>query len=223
MKGIASGLVGLFLLVNLSHAADKVELKDENANISYSVGYQIGGDFRRQGLTLNEQALVQGILDAGSQNEPLLSTEAMQATLAGLKQKIVAGQMQAARQESSRFLAENAKRPGVVVLPGGVQYKELAPGSGPHPTLADSVTIKNRMHRLKGTELVADQRTSDPKTYALNQVLPGLQEVLQRMAAGATWQVVLPPGPAMAAKGETLENAGVLVYELELISIQPGK
>lgn len=215
-------LLLIVLLPVFSAFAAPVELSTEAETVSYSVGYQVGGDFQRQGWELNSDALVQGIRDAIDNVEPRLSPDEMNSILMNLKKKLVAEQQLTAKQENVAFLAENAKKAGVVVLPSGVQYLVLKEGSGKRPTLKDDVTIKYRLGRVKGKDLVTDTQSSEPKSYALNQVLPGLQEVLLLMGEGATWQIILPPGPAMGPKGEAFENAGILVYELELISIQPA-
>jgi len=57
----------------------------------------------------------------------------------------------------------------------------------------------------------------------LEKALPGLQEVLKLMKEGSVWQIVLPPVRAPGVRGEAMENAGVLIYELELVSVQPGE
>ena len=36
-------------------AAETLSLDDETARINYSLGYQIGGDFKRQGVDLNRR------------------------------------------------------------------------------------------------------------------------------------------------------------------------
>ncbi|NJC89055.1 MAG: peptidylprolyl isomerase [Desulfuromonas sp.] len=222
MTKLLPAILAFVLLPVFGAFAAPVELATEAEKVSYSVGYQVGGDFQRQGWELNPEALVEGLRDAINKGAPRLSPDEMKTTLLNLKKKLVAEQQVTAKQENAAFLAENAKKAGVVVLPSGVQYLVIKEGSGKRPTLKDSVTIKYRLGRIKGKELVTDNQASDPKSYPLNQVLPGLQEVLPLMGEGATWQIVLPPGPAMGPKGEALENAGVLVYDLELISVQPA-
>ncbi len=221
VKSILCGCLGIIFLSNIGLAADKREL-NETKKINYSVGYQIGGDFRRQGWELDAELLVLGIRDALGQAEPLLPPEQMNATLANLKKKIVVEQRETARLADAAFLAANAGKAGVVILPGGVQYKVIKQGAGKQPTLKDSVTIRYRVSRVNGREIATGYPDSGPKTYPLQKALPGLQKVLPLMAEGALWQIVLPPGPALGTRGEALENAGVLIYELELVSVEPG-
>jgi FKBP-type peptidyl-prolyl cis-trans isomerase FklB len=222
MKRIFAIVLGILLIAAGGHAADKkMELTGEGDRINYSVGYQLGGDFQKQGLSLNPEALLQGIRDAISRAEPLLSQAQMSATLTDLKKKVVADQRRSSHEADARFLSENAKKPGMTTLASGVQYRVLKEGAGKQPKPGDSVTLRHRFGRADQWEAMSSLPQTEPKTYPLRKALPGLQEALSLMKEGAVWQVVLPPGPALGTQGEALESAGVLVYELELISVQP--
>jgi FKBP-type peptidyl-prolyl cis-trans isomerase FklB len=221
--------IGLVLLSGICLAADKkMEIKSEEDKINYSVGYQIGGDFKAQGVALTPDVLVQGIRDALNKNEPLLSKEQMSTTLINLKKKVLADQQrqekQAAetvRKANADFLKENAKQKGVTVLPSGVQYKVLKAGSGKKPTLKDSITINYRVTRVDGKEITSNAANA-PKTYPVAQAIPGLQEVLPLMAEGAKWQIVLPTASASGGR-DPLDDMGVMIYEMELVSVLPAK
>lgn len=223
------GLLGLVLLPGVCPASDRVELKNETEKINYSVGYQIGGDFKAQNVALTPDALVQGIRDALNKNEPLLSQEQMNSTLMNLKKKIVVDQQRQekqtaaeSRRASAAFLAENAKQKGVTVLPGGVQYKVLKEGAGKKPTLKDDVKVHYRITRVDGKEIGNTYVGGKPRTSPLAKAIPGLQEVLPLMAEGAKWQIVLPTGTASGGR-DPLDEMGVLIYELELISVHSAK
>ena len=223
MKKIIMGCLFVVLIHGLCLAESKVVPNNETDRINYSIGYQIGGDFQRQGWKLNSEMLTQGIRDAVENADPLISPEQMNTTLVSLKKKLVAGQQGSFKQAGAAFLTENAVKEGVVVLPSGVQYKVFKDGAGKQPSLNDSVTIRYRVSRVDGQAISTDYPSSKPKTYPLKKALPGLQEVLQLMKEGSVWQVVIPPGPALGTTGEALENAGVLLYQLELVSVQAGK
>jgi FKBP-type peptidyl-prolyl cis-trans isomerase FklB len=222
------GLLALVLVPGVCPAAGKAELKTETERINYSVGYQIGGDFKAQGVELTPDVLVQGIRDALNKNEPLLSQEQMNSTLISLKKKVVADQQQQEKQAaaenrkaSAAFLKENARQTGVTALPSGVQYKVLKAGSGKKPTLQDSITINYRVTRIDGKE-IAKTDANTPKSYPVAKAIPGLQEVLLLMAEGAKWQIVLPAATASGGR-DPLDDMGVMIYELELLSISPAR
>lgn len=222
MKKISIVCLGIILVSGVCLAAEKIELKNEMDRINYSIGYQIGGDFQRQGWKLNSELMTQGMRDALDHTTPLLSQEQMNTTLKVMKKQLVADQQHKSKEAEKAFLAANAKKEGVVVLPSGVQYKVIKEGAGKQPTLKDSVTVQYRVGRIDGQAITTGYPDSKPKTYPLMKALPGLQEVLQLMKEGSVWHIVLPSGPALGGRGEALVNAGVLVYELELVSVQPG-
>lgn len=223
------GFLGLLLLSGLCQAADKKELKNDTERINYSVGYQIGGDFKSQGVELEPDALVQGIRDALKQNMPLLSQEQMNATLVGLKKKIVADQQEIKRKAAAEnrkagqaFLIENAKQKGVTVLPSGVQYKVLKEGSGGKPTLKDEVKVHYRMTHVDGREIGNTYVGGKPRTYPVAKAIPGLREVLQLMPEGSKWQIVLPTATAAGGR-DPIDDMGVLIYDMELLSIRTAR
>ena len=85
-------IAALTLPADRVSAQDALKLDDETARINYSLGYQIGGDFKRQGVELNPEAVVKGMQDALSGSEPLMPQQDMNATLVELKRKVVAEQ-----------------------------------------------------------------------------------------------------------------------------------
>lgn len=68
------------------------ELSNEKARVNYSVGYQIGDDFKRQGVSINLAALVKGIQDAISGQTPLMSADEQRDALVNLQRKVDAQQ-----------------------------------------------------------------------------------------------------------------------------------
>lgn len=220
MTKVLLAFLGLALLPAIGSAAEPVAFNTEAEKVSYSVGYQVGGDFQRQGWEINPDAMVQGLRDAISKSEPRLSPEEMNATLVNLKKRLVAEQQDARKQADAAFLAANAKREGVTVLPNGVQYNILRPGTGKKPSMQESVTILYRVTRSDGKE-ISSTEPGKPKTYPVAKAVPGLQEVLQLMAEGAKWQIVIPSGLA-AGERNPLADTGVVIYDLELVSVQPA-
>ena len=71
----------LLSLCATSVIADEIKLKSEADRISYSLGQQIGRDFKRQGVDLDAAALVRGFNDAYGGSEPALDREEMNAAL----------------------------------------------------------------------------------------------------------------------------------------------
>lgn len=201
-------------------AAEPVDLSDETAQISYSLGYQIGGDFKRQGVNIDATAVIQGIEDALADNEPQLSLQQMTALLVALKQKVVAVQQRELMTNTKEFMDANRKKEGIMELPSGSQYRVISKGDGPSPDIADKVDIHYITRRTDGTQIATTYSEPIPRTYEIRQMLPGLQEALLKMNRGARWEIFVPPGSG--GRKEAMVNSGVLIYEVELIAIHPA-
>ena len=93
-------------------------LTSEPDRINYSVGFQIGNDFKGEPDTLNPELVVQGMADAVSGAEPRLSREEMQTVLTELHRKMAAvahakpGQDLASAEADKAFLEDNAQKSG---------------------------------------------------------------------------------------------------------------
>ena len=210
--------LGLLLCCGVAFAADPVALKDETDQISYSLGYQIGGDFKMQQVSINPDVVVRGMQDALADKAPALSPQEMKALMVALKQKVVAVQQRESLRSSHEFLAANSKKPGIVELPGGGQYRVITAGSGASPALDDTVEIHFRTTRADGSVIASTYGEGTPRPYQVKSMLPGLQQALLQMNVGAKWEVFVPP----TGRSESMENGGVLIYEVELIAIHPA-
>jgi FKBP-type peptidyl-prolyl cis-trans isomerase FklB len=228
-KRFANRILSAFILFvfpfGAHAAAGSVELKDEKDRINYSVGYQIGGDFKKQGVNLNPEALVQGIRDALNETQPLMTREDMESTLVALKKKIMALQetppkamAEKYRGEGREFLVKNAARDGVTTLPSGLQYKVDKTGSGRRPGLKDTVIVNYRGTLVDGTEFDSSYRKNGPAAFSLTDVIPGWREALPMMKEGARWQLFIPADLAFGERGPLADR--VVIYEVELVSVQ---
>ena len=173
MKKIIVTIISVFLLYGPCFAEEKPSLNEEKDRISYSLGFQIGGDFRQQGKSIDPDALLKGVEDALSSAEPQLSPSAMKSTLLAMKNQSEAGQRQQKqaaveqyRGEGREFLAQNAKKEGVVVLPSGLQYKVITEGTGKTPAANDTVTVHYRGTLINGQEFYNSRRGKEtPESF----------------------------------------------------------
>jgi FKBP-type peptidyl-prolyl cis-trans isomerase len=220
----AGRAIGVFLAASLAAGAclagEKPEIKDEKDRMNYSIGYQIGKDFKRQGVPLQPELILQGAMDAASGSKPLMSGGEIQSTLTEFKKKSISAERRRRTSdlaEGSAFLAENAKKEGVVTLRSGLQYEVLRKGSGKTPTAADNVTFHYQGTLPDGTEFDSSYRKGKPASARVDGVIPGWKEALQLMKEGDKWRIVLPPG---LAYGDRKPLGGkTVIFELELLSV----
>ncbi len=81
-------LLSIFLSYSNLNAEEATRLESETDRISYSLGYQLGNDLKRQGLDLDADALVFGFNNASVGAEPALDRKEMDTILRDLKGKI---------------------------------------------------------------------------------------------------------------------------------------
>ena len=209
----------------------RLSLKDEYAKISYSVGYQVGGDFKRQNLTLQPALLLKGIQDALNGNELMMNKSEMQNVLVDLKKKIDASQQEEKKKaaeknlaEGKTFLLKNQKKRGVRTLESGLQYRILKKGSGASPKPTDMITLHYKGTLIDGKEFDSSYKRGEPATFRADSAIRGWVEALQMMNEGAKWKLFVPPDMAYGERGAGLISPNsTLVFNLELISAQPSK
>jgi FKBP-type peptidyl-prolyl cis-trans isomerase len=209
-----------------SETKGPVPLESEDAKVNYSVGYQIGGDLKRQGVPLDPDALAAGIRDANAGGEARLNEEERRASLTALQNRMrnaeqVSREAEAAKNlaAANAFLEANRVKEGVTTLPSGLQYKVLTEGSGPKPATTDIVTVHYRGTLIDGTEFDSSYSRNEPATFPLNRVIKGWTEGLQLMSEGAKWELYIPPdlGYGPQGAGAKIPPQSALVFEVELI------
>ena len=94
-------------------------------------------------------------------------------------------------ESNQQFLADNAKRAGVMTLPDGLQYQVIKSGTGKSPTPNDLVTVTYRGSLING--MVFDEtQPGKTATFPAGQLIPGWVEALQKMKEGDEWELVIP-------------------------------
>jgi FKBP-type peptidyl-prolyl cis-trans isomerase FklB len=120
-----------------------------------------------------------------------------------------------------KFLEENGKRPGVVVLASGLQYEIITEGTGPKPTAKDKVTCHYHGTLIDGTVFDSSVRRGQPATFPLNMVIKGWTEGLQLMTQGSKWRFFIPPHLAYGDRQVSAQIGpnSTLIFEVELLGI----
>ena len=119
------------------------------------------------------------------------------------------------------FLAENAKKDGVIVLPSGLQYKVLKQGDGIVPQKTDKVKVHYEGRLIDGTVFDASSKHgTEPATFRPDQVIKGWTEALTMMPVGSKWQLFIPQelGYGERATGQ-IPAFSTLIFDVELVGI----
>lgn len=123
------------------------------------------------------------------------------------------------------WLAENAKKPGVVSLPSGLQYKVITEGKGAKPTVEQEVTVKYEGHLIDGTEFDSSYKRNPQTTkFRCNQVIKGWTEALTLMPVGSKWEIYVPQELGYGSRDMgKIPAYSTLVFTVELVDITPEK
>ena len=138
--------------------------------------------------------------------------------LKALKEEKSAANLKAAEQ----FLAENATKQSVVVLPSGLQYQVLVEGNGEKPNLHNVVTCHYHGTLINGEVFDSSVKRGRPASFPVNGVIKGWIEALQLMPVGSKWRLFLHPNLAYGDKqvSALLGPNCALIFDVELISFQ---
>lgn len=203
------------------------ELKDTKDKVSYSIGLNIGFNFKKQNMDLNADALMAGVKDAISGRKPLLDENQVRETMTIWTKEVAEKQKamgEKTKAEGEKFLGENKKKEGVKTTPSGLQYKVIKEGTGPQPKDTDTVTVQYRGTLIDGTEFDSSYKRGQPAEFPVTGVIKGWTEALLMMKVGSKYQLFVPSNLAYGerAMGPDIGPNSTLIFEVELVGIKPG-
>ncbi len=223
-------LVCWLIALSPSAVADEQSLiQTDQQMVSYTLGYQIGGQLAAQiregSLDLDPEAFAQAIADVLSGRPPAMTSAQMEAALEMLQQQQNARRITATETGQSRgqaFQAEYSQRQDVVVTASGFQYIVIDTGECSSPGPDDTFFVHKIGQFIDGTEFDSSRGRGTPATFSLGGIIPGWQEALQLMREGDIWEVVIPSELAYGAQGAgaSIGPNETLVFEIELISVK---
>ena len=197
--------------------------------VSYALGLGIGQQLAQMGATdLNVDDFAQSIKDVLSGSELKVphreAQQIVQDNFAKKEQAMNAERAEkgkAAREAGEQYLAENAKKDGVITLPSGLQYQVLKEGNGKKPTAKDSVKCHYEGFLIDGTVFDSSVQRGEPAVFGLQQVIAGWTEGLQLMSEGAKYRFFIPYRLAYGegGAGQLIPPYAALIFDVELIEV----
>ncbi len=202
-------------------------LKTEMEKISYAIGTQIGQNFKKQGIEIRVEPLMQGLRDVMKDKELILSQDEIQQVMMSFQQRVQAEQQERQKAggginlaEGNAFLEKNKEKEGVKELPSGLQYKIIKKGTGETPTADSRVKTHYRGTLINGTEFDSSYKRNKPAEFAVRGVIKGWTEALQLMKEGAKWELYIPANLAYGERGRpSIPPNSTLIFEIELLEI----
>ena len=196
--------------------------------VSYALGLGIGHQLLQMGANdLNIDDLAAAIKDVLAGNELKVSNrdaqQIVQDYFAAKEAKLSkerAEQGKVHKEAGEKYLAENAKKAGVITLPSGLQYQVLKEGNGKKPTAKDSVKCHYEGFLIDGTVFDSSVH-GEPAVFGLQQVIAGWTEGLQLMQEGAKYRFFIPYRLAYGegGAGASIPPFAALIFDVELIEV----
>lgn len=191
--------------------------------LSYSLGLGIGRQLAQMGAKdINVDDFAQSIKDALAGKTPAVSDQEAQQIVNKFFEEQAQRQAAAAKAEGENFLAENAKKEGVVTLPSGLQYQVLREGNGKKPAATDVVECDYEGTLINGQVFDSSYRRGERATFGLNQVIAGWTEGLQLMQEGAKYRFFIPYNLAYGERGagQAIPPYAALIFDVELHKVK---
>ena len=191
--------------------------------VSYALGIGIGRQLADMGandiVTEDFAAAMKDVL-TGAQLQ-IDETEA-QAMVQEYLQRKGEERLKNVKAEGEAFLADNAKKEGIVTLPGGLQYQVLQEGNGKSPKATDQVKCHYEGTLINGKVFDSSYRRGEPATFPLNGVIAGWTEGLQLMKEGAKYRFFIPFNLAYGTRGagQDIPPYATLIFDVELIEVK---
>lgn len=197
--------------------------------VSYALGLGIGRQLAQMGASdLSIEDFAAAIKDVIAGNELKVSNREAQTIVQDYfrkqEEKLNAERAEkgkAAKAEGEKYLAENAKKEGVVTLPSGLQYMVQKEGSGKKPKATDKVKCHYEGFLIDGTVFDSSVERGEPAVFPLNQVIAGWTEGLQLMQEGAKYRFFIPYilGYGEGGAGASIPPFAALIFDVELIEV----
>lgn len=212
-------------------AAKEIDLASARARASYMVGVDLANDLRPIRDDIDLDIVQQSMRATLSGQKPQLDARQLgdvrrqfTAQLREKREKQALETAERNRRAGDAFLAANARKPGVVTTPSGLQYQVLRRGSGPRPTASATVSIHYIGRTLDGREFSNTYAAQHPETLPLPRAMPGLAEAMTLMTPGSRYRFWIPGALAYGEAGRAgdIGPNATLVFDIELLEAAGG-
>ena len=247
-QGLKEYLVGS-LDVDTAYMAEFIKGLNEGANAgdnkkkaAYYAGIQIGQQISNRMMkginhevfgddstkTISLRNFMAGFVSGVTGKNGLMTVDSASNVAQRLIQDIKARELEAQYGENKaageKFLADNAKKEGVVTLPSGVQYKVIKEGTGAIPADTSLVKVNYEGRLINDSIFDSSYKRGNPTTFRANQVIKGWTEALCKMPAGSIWEVYIPQELAYGEREQNIiKPFSALIFKIELLEVNPKK
>ena len=186
------------------------------------INYEIYGKDSTKSISLKN--FMAGFVTGATGKKGLMSVEQAgqlaQMKMQAIKAKNMEKTYGANKTAGEKFLAANAKKPGVKTLPSGVQYKVIKEGNGAMPKDTSLVTVHYEGRTIDGKVFESSYKNGQPVEIQPKQFIKGWTEALTHMPAGSIWEVYIPQNLGYGERqAGDIKPFSTLIFKIELISV----
>ena len=206
-----------------------IALNTLTERLSYIVGENMAHQLKNDGLELDTDAIALAINDVMTGAPSRLTDEEKRNTVEKVQKESQERQMAAQAMQSSKnksegatYLAENAKKEGVITTETGLQYQTLEVGNGAKPNTSNRVKVHYKGSLIDGTVFDSSYDRGEPIVFPVTGVIQGWIEGLQLMNVGSKFEFVIPSNLAYGSNGSgpVIGPDATLIFEVELLGIE---
>jgi len=227
---------------------------EDKKKVAYYAGIQIGQQISNQMIkainrqlfgedstqTISLKNFMAGFITATTGKQGLMTMEQAQQTantkMQEIKTKATEKEFGAYKKQCEDYLAANAKKDGVKVLPVAVdmpdgkkvnsfiQYKVIKEGAGAIPADTSLVKVHYEGKLIDGTVFDSSLQRGEPAEMYVNRVIKGWTEALTRMPAGSEWEVYIPQELAYGERqAGQIKPYSALIFKIQLLEVKNKK
>ena len=190
--------------------------------ISYALGYEVASQTPPE---VDVNTFIKGVRDGHAKKERIYTEAELQAAYVEFQKEMQTKHLQQAKDTASSndsFLAEHAKKPGVITTASGLQYTLTKEGTGKQPTADSQVSVHYKGQLLDGKVFDSSYDRGQPVEFPLNQVIPGWTEGLQLIKEGGKATLYIPAKLAYGEQGVpgTIPPNSTLIFDVELLQVK---
>ena len=197
--------------------------------LSYGLGLGIGQQLAQMNIEgLNIDDFADAIRDVINGNDLKVehreAQQIVQNYFAEQEKKLQAERAEkgkAAKEAGEKYLAENAKKEGIITTASGLQYKVLKEGTGKQPKATDNGRCHYEGFLIDGTVFDSSIQRGEPAVFPLDGVIVGWTEGLQLMREGGKYRFFIPYklGYGEGGAGASIPPFATLVFDVELLEV----
>ena len=211
------------LITSLSTSLSGQALPTAQDSLSYAIGFMMAKNMQQQGVKeISYDKLILAVEHVLEKNPTLMDKAKASELFGNYLTQLKEESHKEVKQAGEDFLAANATREGVTVLPSGLQYEVVTVGTGPTPGPTQKVRTHYHGTLIDGTVFDSSVERGEPISFPVNGVIEGWQEALQLMKVGDKWKLYIPQDLAYGSRGAggVIAPYSALIFEIELLGIE---